>query len=175
MDIFIELAKYLVPLIVLLIAVLLILRHFSEKEKHQRKYETIQANNKIITPVRIQAYERIILLLERIKPDAMALRLQKNKLTAIQMQILLLGTIRKEFNHNLSQQLYITNSTWETVVSAKEQVSKLVNLTGTKMEKGANSGDFVRAFIEMYNDLEKKPIEYSISVLKKEALLFFGM
>jgi len=175
MNEFLEIAKYILPLVVLLIAVLLILKHFSDKEKHKNKFETIQANNKLITPIRLQAYERIILLLERIKPDAMALRLQKQNLTAIQMQILMLGTVRKEFNHNLSQQLYISNETWQTVVNAKEQISRLINLTGTKMEKNANSGDFTRALIEVYNDFEKKPIENAVNILKREAMIFFGM
>ncbi|MCF6365896.1 MAG: hypothetical protein L3J35_06790 [Bacteroidales bacterium] len=170
-----EIAKYILPLIVLLIAVLLILKHFSDKEKNKNRFETIRSNNKLITPVRLQAYERIILLLERIKPDAMALRLQKPNITAIQMQILMLGTVRKEFNHNLSQQLYITDESWQTIVNAKEQVSRLVNLTATKMEKGAGAGDFTRALIETYNDFEKKPVEIAIEKLKNEALIFFGM
>lgn len=175
MNDFLEIAKYLSPLIVLLIAVLLILKHFSDKEKHKQKFETIQANNKLITPIRLQAYERITLLLERIKPDALALRLQKSDLTAIQMQILMLGTVRKEFNHNLSQQLYITNESWQAVVNAKEQISRLINLTGTTMEKGAGSSEFTRALIETYNDFEKKPIENSLMILKNEALVFFGI
>ncbi len=171
----IEVSKYLLPLIVLLIAVLLILKHFSNNENIKQKFATIQANNKLITPVRLQAYERIVLLLERIKPDAMALRLQKQNLTAVQMQILLLGTVRKEFNHNLSQQLYISNEAWEIIVNAKEQITRLINLIGTEMEKGANSGEFIRAFIETYNDFENKPIELALYSIKKEALLFFGM
>ena len=171
----IEISKYLAPLIVLLIAVLLILKHFSDKEKHKNKFETIQANNKLITPIRLQAYERIVLLLERIKPDAMALRLHQSNLTAIQMQILMLGTVRKEFNHNLSQQLYITPESWEAIVNAKEQISRLINLTGTTMEKEAGSGEFTRTLIETYNDFEKKPIENSLIILKKEALMFFGI
>lgn len=171
----IEISKYLLPLIILLIAVLLILKHFAKNELTKQKFATIQGNNKLITPIRLQAYERIILLLERIKPDAMALRLQKQNLSANQMQILLLGTVRKEFNHNLSQQLYISHGAWEVVVNAKEQITRLINLTGTKMNKDASSSDFVRALIETYNDFEKKPIEHAIYAIKKEALMFFGM
>ncbi|NPA45322.1 MAG: hypothetical protein GXO49_07300 [Chlorobi bacterium] len=166
----IEILKYLLPLIVLLI-----LRHFAKVELTKQKFATIQGNNKLITPIRLQAYERIILLLERIKPDAMALRLQKQNLSAAQMQILLLGTVRKEFNHNLSQQLYISQESWGLVVNAKEQITRLINLTGTKMDKNATSSDFVRALIETYNDFEKKPIEFAIAAIKQEALMFFGM
>jgi hypothetical protein len=170
-----EVAKYLVPLIVLLICVLLILRHFSEKEKTKQKYDLIRGNNKLITPIRLQAYERIILFLERIKPDSMALRIQKPSFTAVQIQILMLETVRKEFNHNLSQQVYLTQETWAAIVNSKEQVIRLINLTGTTMEKDGKSNDFVRTLIEMYNDLEIKPIENTIRVVKKEAASFFGM
>lgn len=172
---FIEVLKYSAPLIVLLIAVLLILKHFSDKEKTKQKFDLIRMNNKLITPVRIQAYERIILLLERIKPDAVALRVQKTNFTATQMQILMLETIRKEFNHNLSQQIYLTDETWSAIVNAKEQVSRLINLTGTNMSKESKAGEFTRALIEMYNDFETKPIENTIRLVKKEAINFFGM
>jgi len=171
----IEVSKYLLPLIVLLIAVLLILKHFSNNENIKQRFATIQANNKLITPVRLQAYERIVLLLERIKPDAMALRLQKPNFTALQVQILLLDTVRKEFNHNLSQQLYISDEAWQKTVNAKEQVVRLINLIGTDIEKSASSNEFVRAFIETYNDFEQNPIELAIYSIKKEALTFFGM
>ena len=171
----IEVSKYLLPLIVLLISVLLILKHFSDKEKTKQKFDLIRSNNKLITPIRLQAYERIILLLERIKPDAMALRIQKPNFNAKQMQILMLETVRKEFNHNLSQQVYLTNETWSTIVNAKEQVVRLINLTGTTVKNDVKSGDFVRALIETYNDLEIKPIENTLRLVKKEALIFFGM
>lgn len=175
MNDFIEVLKYLTPLIVLLIAVLLILKHFSDKEKTKQKFDVIRMNNKLITPIRLQAYERVILLLERIKPDAVALRIQKSNYTATQMQILMLETIRKEFNHNLSQQIYLTEETWAAIVNAKEQVTRLINLTGTNMEKESKAGEFTRALIEMYNDFETKPIENTLRLVKREAINFFGM
>ena len=171
----IEISKYLIPLIVLLISVLLILKHFSDKEKTMQKFELIRSNNKLITPIRLQAYERIILLLERMKPDAMALRIQNPSFDAKQIQMLMLETVRKEFNHNLSQQVYLTEETWSTIVNAKEQVVRLINLVGTTIKHDVKSGDFIRSLIEMYNDLEIKPIENTLRIVKKEALIFFGM
>lgn len=171
----IEVSKYLLPLIVLLVSVLLILKHFSDKEKAKQKYDLIRANNKLITPVRLQAYERIILLLERIKPDSMALRIQKPNLKAVQMQILMLETVRKEFNHNISQQVYLTEESWNAIVNAKEQLIRMINLSGTVLDKEAKANDYIRTLIEMYNDLDIKPIENTLRVVKKEAYTFFGM
>ena len=171
----IEITKYLLPLIVLLIAVLLILNHFAKSEKTKLRYELIKSSNKIITPVRLQAYERIILFLERIRPDTMALRITKPKMSAKQIQREMLKSIREEFSHNLSQQLYVSDETWSAAVYAKEQVTRLVNLAGTKIEKDANSQAYTAVLIEMYNDIENKPVETAIKTVKKEAVNFFGI
>ena len=171
----IEITKYLLPLIVLLIAVLMILNHFAKREKIKLRYDVIKSSNKIITPIRLQAYERIILFLERIRPDTMALRITKPKMSAKQIQREMLKTIRDEFSHNLSQQLYVSDETWSAAVYAKEQVTRLVNLAGTKAGKDANSQAYTAVLIEMYNDIENKPVETAIKTVKKEAVNFFGI
>jgi hypothetical protein len=175
MSVFVELTKYLLPLIVLLIAVLLILNHFAKRENAKQRYELIKGNNKLITPVRLQAYERLILFLERIKPDALALRIKQTNMNALQMQIMMLDTLRQEFNHNLTQQLYISEKTWSAVINAKEQITRLINLTGTKMNKNSTFNEFAASFIEMYNEFENKPIENTIQVIKREAVEMFGL
>jgi hypothetical protein len=171
----IEIIKYITPLIILIVAVLLILKHFSDKEKNNSKFEIIRSNNKILTPIRLQAYERLTLFLERIKPDSLALRLYNSDNTSKQAQMLLTDNVKKEFNHNLSQQVYISDELWQVIVNAKEQLIRIINLTGTKPETQSSSAEFSRVLIEVYNDLEKKPIEDALLLLKKEASLFFGM
>jgi len=175
MNDFIEILKYSAPLLIILIVVLVILKNLSEREKTRLRYDVVRVNNKLLTPVRLQAYERIILLLERIKPDAVAMRVRKPNFTYKQIQILMLETVRKEFNHNLSQQIYLSDETWSAIVNAKEQVVRLINLTGTRMEEDSSSNDFIRNLIEMYNDMETKPIENTIRLVKMEADKFFGM
>ncbi len=171
----IELAKYILPTVVLCLAVLLILNHFSKREKTKLKFDLIKSNNKVITPIKLQAYERVIIFLERIRPDALALRLTKPGMTAKQIQMEMLLTVRNEFNHNLSQQLYLSEESWSAVVYAKEQITRMINLTGTKVAPKNISQAFTSVFIEIYNDAETKPVETSVNMLKKEAAQFFGM
>jgi len=169
-----EILKYILPLVVLLIALMIILSHFAKREKLKLKFDIIKANNKLVTPVRLQAYERIILFLERIRPDALALRLTKPKMTSKQIQLQMLTTVRNEFNHNLSQQLYLSDETWSAVVYAKEQITRLINYAGTKVDPKTVSQAFTAVLIEMYNDTDTKPVETSVEIIKKEAALFFG-
>ena len=75
----------------------------------------------------------------------------------------------------LLQQIYLSDETWSAVVNAKEQIIRLINLTGTKMDNESSSNDFIRYLIEVYNDLEIKPIENSVRLVKSEANKFFGM
>ncbi len=170
-----EISKYILPLIVLLIAIMIILNHFAKREKLKLKFDVIKANNKLTTPVKLQAYERIILFLERIRPDALALRLTKPKMTSKQIQMQMLSSVRNEFNHNLSQQLYLSDETWSAVVYAKEQVTRMINFAGTKVDPKTVSQAFTAVLIEMYNDADTKPIETAVDIVKKEAAQFFGI
>jgi hypothetical protein len=175
MDLFIELIKYLLPLIILLTAVLLILNHFNKREIVKLKYDLIKSNNKIITPIKLQAFERLLLFLERIKPDALAIRIKQSNMNALQTQITMLDTLRQEFNHNLTQQIYISEKSWSAVVNTKEQITRLINLTGSKMNRESSFQDFASFFIKMYDEFENKPVENTIQILKKEAAETFGI
>ncbi|MCF6184588.1 MAG: hypothetical protein L3J56_08190 [Bacteroidales bacterium] len=170
-----EISKYILPLIVLLVAVMIILNHFAKKEKLNLKYDIIKANNKLITPIRLQAYERIILFLERIRPDALALRLTKPGMTAKQLQLSMLSAVRNEFNHNLAQQIYLTDETWTAVIYAKEQIARLINLTGSKIDPNLKSNAFTAVLIDSYNEIDTKPVETCVGIVKNEAAQFFGI
>ncbi|NPA67987.1 MAG: hypothetical protein GXO50_05195 [Chlorobi bacterium] len=175
MNTFVEIIKYTAPLIILLISVMMILNHFAKREKEKLRYDIIKESNKIITPIRLQAYERIILFLERIRPDNMALRITRPNMTAKQLQIKMLSTLRNEFNHNLSQQLYISDEAWAATVYAKEQIVGLINLTGTKVDPETVSTAFTAKLIEQYNETGNKPVETAVAVIKREAAAFFGI
>ena len=133
MDNFLEILKYILPSLIMIIGIWIILKHFSGKESEKNKLQLLTGNQKYVTPVRLQAYERVILLLERITIESLALRIQKPNMKSIQLQILMLGTVRKEFNHNLSQQLYISTSAWLAVKNAMDLNSFLALIVVERM------------------------------------------
>ncbi|PID88257.1 MAG: hypothetical protein CSB06_01140 [Bacteroidia bacterium] len=171
----VEILKYCLPLLILAATIIFILRHFAKKEDGKYKYDIVKSNLKLITPVRLQAYERLALLLERIKPEAIALREKNLRLSAKQMQMVLLKTVKDEFNHNLSQQVYISEETWRAVVNAKEQMVRLLNLAGTKMQEDSTSADFIQMLIQLSNEMETDSIGTALSKIKQEAAHFFGL
>ncbi len=169
-----EILKSAIPAIIVLVGMYLMLKHERNREKGRERTELLMGNAKQITPIRLQAYERLGLLLERIHPEALIQRLKASNLTAAQTKILILQTIREEFDHNLSQQLYIGSSTWQTIRNAKEQVIRVVNLTSADIDPESLGIMFFKALLEKYNEMQTRPIETAIELLKKELRQYYS-
>lgn len=172
---FLEILKYTLPSLIVLISVYLIIKQFVGQSLAKHRIEAFSDNQKLLTPLRLQAYERVILLLERITIEALALRLQVPGMSARQLQILMLENIRKEFNHNLSQQLYVSEKSWSAVKNCKEQIIRIINVAGTQMKTDSKASDLTRLAMQLYSENQSMLIEHSIEIIKKEASATFGM
>ena len=128
---------------------------------------------KIILPLRLQAYERFVLFLERIHPSNLLLRLNSPDITALQLQSLLVKTIREEFEYNLSQQLYISPGSWEMIRNAKEETISMINQATAKVGNEADSGELVRVVFEMTVSKGNLPVDEALREIKKEVQQFF--
>jgi len=103
-----EVLKYTLPALIVFLTAYFLIRAFIRNDQDKRKHEIVLQNQKNVTPVRLQAYERVILFLERISLESLIMRTSKQGMTSKQIQTSMLNTIRAEFEHNLSQQVYIT-------------------------------------------------------------------
>ena len=97
----------------------LILHTQFRNEEKKRQWELKRESQKAISPIRLRAYERLALLLERTKPEHMLMELRQKEPDALvhwtvgQVQQYLLQTLRAEFDHNQSQQIYVSNEVWD--------------------------------------------------------------
>ncbi|GAB4285948.1 MAG: hypothetical protein Kow0068_11480 [Marinilabiliales bacterium] len=130
-------------------------------------------NQSLITPIRLQAYERLVLFLERIQPNSLIMRTQKKEQTARQLQSELLSTIRSEFEHNLSQQVYISTNAWEIVKSAKENTLRIINSASDEIGENDDAMALSKAIITKVVDVGKSPSDLAIEYLKKEVGQYF--
>lgn len=160
--------QYTLPALVGLGAAVLIIKAFIDKEFRERKNDYVLKNQKIITPIRLQAYERIIMFLERISPGNIITRVQEAGMTARQLQMQLIQQVRAEFEHNISQQLYITDESWEIVKNSKENLIKLINVASKDMSVDATAFDLTRAILDVYLKVENPPIELALMKIKQE-------
>lgn len=101
----------------------------------------------IVLPLRLQAYERMALYLERIEPTQLVMRVHANGLSVPQEQNLLLTAIRSEFEHNLSQQIYISNEVWNDICNAKDDIIEIVNVVAEQIEDPMDGQSFAESLL----------------------------
>lgn len=167
-DLIFEIIKFTLPSIVVLITAYLILRELLQNQLNKSKLELKINNAKIITPIRLQAYERMILFMERITPDMLFVRIYQAGMTTDNLHRAALQTVRSEYEHNLSQQVYISDDAWQLIVSAKESVLRLINTAASNPALRDNVQEFSSRVIEAYKQVEENPTETAIKFLKNE-------
>ncbi len=173
MDTFLEILKYILPSFVMFGALYFVMNRFLETEHRKQLMVLRKENNTITTPLRLQAYERLVLFLERISMDKLVIRVNKPGMSANLLKAELLRTIQQEFDHNLTQQLYISNTSWETVKKTKDESMKIVNLAASQMKPNAKATDLGQKIFEIMTKLEKSPSQITILILKKEIRQLF--
>ena len=154
-------------------SILITIRYWFSFNKQPAANSDRGEGQKIILTLRLQAYERIILFLERTSPNNLIMRLNKPEMSSLQLQSALVKVIREEFEYNLSQQLYISFKAWELVKNAKEETIKLINVASGKIPDTASSGELVKIIFDLALEKEKLPVNVAIDEIKKELQLIF--
>jgi hypothetical protein len=167
MDQIFELAKLILPAGIVFLTTYYLVKNFLNHESSKKVLDIKLANQSVITPIRLQAYERVILFLERINPGSLVMRTNKGTSAPV-LQGELLKTIRSEFEHNLSQQIYMSSKAWEAVIRAKEETIKLINVASTKVSPEANGMELAQAVINVSSQLSDLPTKAAIDLIKKE-------
>ena len=168
-----ELLKYTIPALIVFLTTYLIIYKFLKNENQRRKVELMLNNQKLIIPIRIQAYERMVLYLERIAPQSLVIRTQKPNMTNLELQNTLLKTIRTEFEHNMAHQLYISNKAWEMIKAARENLVKSINQNAIQVKPEAPAIQLSKLILESMLDESKDPTQKAIQYLKDEIRQLF--
>jgi hypothetical protein len=173
MEIVIEFGKLLIPALLVLYAMYLTVKNILEKDIASKEVDLKIKNYETILPLRLQAYERLTLLLERISPNNILVRLSNPNYSAVEFQRLLVKEIRDEFNHNLSQQIYVSEQSWTLVNKAVEETVSMINQSGSKLKEDAKAMDLTKAVFGEILHNQTDPISLALSQLKKEVSQFY--
>lgn len=168
MEMVYDLLKITIPAGLVLYLAYLLVRSFLQKQLDEIAFSVRQKNQEIVIPIRLQAYERIVLLLERITPSNLISRLSSSDYTAEEFQQILVHEIRNEFNHNLSQQVYMSDSAWTYVTTAVEQTISVINSSAHALDEKAKGFDLARAIINNSSGEEMDTSKQAIKYIKEE-------
>ncbi len=197
MELLLEILKISIPAIVIALTIYFVLQNMMdqwerERKREQQKWEETQKHwnqqlKQILesvsddsgkgydaTPVRLQAYERLLLLLERIGVNNLVMRVYKDGTSAQKLREDLQRSIRDEFDHNLTQQLYVSEEAWDLIRKAKEEMVKFINTEAEKLEEDASALDLSKALFDRASQVETLPTTAAAEYLKKEARQLFG-
>lgn len=178
-EILLQFGIYVAPAIAVFAAVYYFTNKWQEIQKEKLKVESVKNQQgmmqqpkedlrKHFIPMQVDAYQRLVLFLERIAPNNIVMRLNNPGLPAGAFQSKLLETIRQEYEHNLAQQIYVSSEAWQITKNSKEEVLKIVNMAATKLEPTAMATDLSRSIFEITSQLEFQPTDKAIALLKEE-------
>ncbi|HRC32729.1 MAG TPA: hypothetical protein PK736_04735 [Bacteroidia bacterium] len=170
----IDIIFYLAAPAFVLAAVYFLIRQFLNREYRLRLIEVKRMMVKETLPLRLQAYERMILFLERISPNLLLMRFSDTSATVRELQLHLIETIRSEYEHNLTQQIYISPQTWNIIKNAKEEMVRLINTSADKINPMSSHIELGKAIFETMMRNEEFPTQRAIDLVKTEAGLLFG-
>ena len=168
MEAFLEIIKIVLPAGLVLYAMYLVIKSFIGKEIDKANMEISGRSIETILPNRLQAYERMTLFLERMNPQNLMVRLNTGTFSAREFQELLLMEIRNEYNHNVSQQVYMSEESWNLIKSAKEDLIMTINDAVSSLDEKASATDLSRAIIERTASKETDPILGALIFIKDE-------
>jgi len=168
MDNLFDILKIVLPAVIVFFTAYYAIKKFLENDQRKSELALRKDGQKVVTPVRLQAYERVVMFLERIAPEAILGRLNNPGMSAKDLQLSLITTINNEFNHNLSQQLYMSNEAWIRVKSGKEEMIKLVNIASSKVPADGTGANLSKMLLQLTIQVGKLPLHDAVDYLKAE-------
>ena len=171
MEILADILKITLPALIVFLTAWLVLQTMIKNDHNKRKQELILQNSRTVTPIKLQAYERIVLFLERISLESLLLRVSVQDMTAQQLHSAMLNAIRSEFEHNLSQQIYMSQQAWEVVRNARSNMIKIINSEVEKMPANSTGMSLSKQLLEKIMELDKEPTRAAIDYVKNEIAL----
>ena len=165
----VEVLKYCLPSLIVLLATWIVMYKLFKNEEQKRLWKLKKSAQKEISPIRLRAYERLTLMLERTQPEHMLMDLDVAQFTVPQLQQRLLQTIRLEFDHNVSQQIYVSEHVWEQITQARGQMLAFVSAMAMQLPPESTALDYAKMLLTAYNTNGETANEAALHALKAEA------
>lgn len=170
---FFEVLKSTVSGLILIVAIFYLLKPYLDKLEIQAKPYPANTSDQNAQSLRLQAYERLLLFIERTNPINLLVRLNDPNYLATELHYQVLTEIRNEFQHNITQQLYVSNSSWEIVKRIKNDTISLANSAIKVLPPHATGFDFSKLILEQMSRMENNPYDVVATLIRDDAQQLF--
>jgi len=167
-----EILAYCLPALIMGAIAYFVFNLHIKNENNRRNFLLHKENQKQALPLRLQAYERMALFLERIEPSKLLIRVTPNSPDKYDYENLLVFHIEQEFEHNLTQQIYISDKCWTIINTAKSTLIQTIRKAN--MSDKVDSADKLREVI-LTDLLDKQsPSSVALAFIKAEVIELLG-
>lgn len=143
-------------------------RFFDLKTLELNKESSVQ-----LLPLRLQAHERLIIFIDRINPANLLVRIHQQGIEIATLQAGILNEIRSEYQHNVAQQLYVSNSSWNVIRKLKDDTIAMMNNAVQGLPKDANGVELSKAILQHMATISENPYDLTIELIKKDIQKLF--
>ncbi len=161
----------LLPAVIVGIVAYLLIKAFLDNEEKRRIFLASKSLKPKTLPMRMAAYERLTLFLERMKPNSLLVRTKTGNFDKAAYENMLVATIEQEFEHNVAQQIYFTEECWNVIRAAKNTTIQKIRQVG--MSNKSTTAEELRA--QIINEFMESPApsETALSYVRKEVRELF--
>jgi hypothetical protein len=170
----IELVKIAIPALVVGGTVWAMLRQYFRSQHQLRLLEIQKQSAETTLPLRLQAYERLALLCERISIPSLISRLKTDGVTVNDLKTAMLIAIGQEFEHNITQQIYISENLWNILKVARDNTAEMVHIASQKLDPKADVHVYIKALAELLDQQQTDSLVTAQMAIRKEASLLVG-
>lgn len=163
----------IVPGLLVFFTAYFLIKRFLDNEQRMKFAELKATMKKDLLPLRLQAYERIVLFLERVSPNNLLNRVYEPGMSVSDFHRALLLTIRTEYEHNITQQVYMTNAIWNVVKNGRDELVKTINLAFGECDADAPGLELSKKIFEVMVRKNEFPIQNALDQVKNEAHQLF--
>lgn len=171
METLLEIIKITIPALTVFFTVWFMLKAFFNSQLQQKSLELRQQSQVSSLPLKLQAYERLVLYCERLYLPNMILRLSTAGMTNAELRLAIMITIQQEYEYNITQQLYTSRELWEIIKLCRDNTLNIVNLAFEKVEPKGDAQQLAELLNQLAQQQEASGLQQAIAAIKQEASL----
>ncbi|MBL7805861.1 MAG: hypothetical protein JNL02_19120 [Saprospiraceae bacterium] len=170
MEAFLEILKYTIPGLIVFATAYHLLKLYLDDVQRSNQHTLRSEAQKVSIPLKLQAYERLTLLCDRMEVMNVLLRIRMDGMSVAALKGALLVAISQEFDHNTSQQLYVSDTLWKIISLAKDETLNLVVTASAGLDPQAPDDALVENLIRLLEQQgQPSPLQRAIMALRAEA------
>lgn len=171
LSVLLEIVKLTVPALIVFLTVRALLKEYLGKQYELRLLEQQKERRQQTIPMKLQAYERLSLLCERINLPSLLVRVRQEGMSARELHLVMLSTIQQEYEHNITQQIYVSEQLWDIIQIARDDAVQMLSLTLESTGPEATGREFGKTLLELIQKRGPSALDKALLAIKKEAAI----